>query len=72
MKLIYWSLVFNAFIVIYVCIRRLYEKLFSKPNLLNVAVTRARHDFYLIGDYHRLKSKPYAEVAARELPLLDN
>lgn len=45
---------------------------FSKPNLLNVAVTRARHDFYLIGDYHRLKSKPYAEVAARELPLLDN
>ncbi len=45
---------------------------FSKPNLLNVAVTRARHVFYLIVDYYRLKNKPYAEVGARQLPLLDN
>lgn len=45
---------------------------FSKPNLLNVAVTRAKKEFYLIGDYQRLKNKQYVEVAAKYLPLLSD
>ncbi len=38
MKFIYRSLVLIAFIVIYVCICRIYEKLFSKPNLLELSI----------------------------------
>lgn len=39
-----------------------------KPNLLNVAVTRARHRFYVIGDYDLWRGWPYFNVAARKLP----
>lgn len=38
-----------------------------KPNLLNVAVTRAKSRFYIIGDYNLWKSWPYFEVAAKKL-----
>ncbi len=38
-----------------------------KPNLLNVAVTRARSRFYMIGDYNLWKKWPYFEVAAKQL-----
>ncbi|WP_240501926.1 AAA domain-containing protein [Bacillus sp. MUM 13] len=31
----------------------------SKPNLINVAVTRAKNEFYVIGDYKRFSKKPY-------------
>lgn len=31
----------------------------EKPNLLNVAVTRAKKEFYIIGDQDRIKSRPY-------------
>ena len=31
----------------------------EKPNLINVAVTRAKKEFYIIGDQERIKSKPY-------------
>ncbi|WP_454191151.1 AAA domain-containing protein [Paenibacillus sp. Marseille-Q7038] len=31
----------------------------SKPNLLNVAVTRAKKEFYVIGDYQRFSKKLY-------------
>lgn len=31
----------------------------SKPNLINVAVTRAKKEFYVIGDYKRFSKKPY-------------
>ncbi|MFJ8068426.1 AAA domain-containing protein [Peribacillus sp. NPDC096447] len=31
----------------------------SKPNLLNVAVTRAKKEFYVIGDYQRFSNKPF-------------
>lgn len=35
----------------------------SKPNLLNVAVTRAKDEFYIVGDYDRFKNKEYyAEI----------
>lgn len=34
----------------------------AKPNLLNVAVTRAKKEFYVIGDKDRIKSKPYYNV----------
>ncbi|MGE7879154.1 DEAD/DEAH box helicase [Peribacillus muralis] len=33
----------------------------SKPNLLNVAVTRAKKEFYVIGDYQRFSKKPFYE-----------
>lgn len=36
----------------------------AKPNLLNVAVTRAKEEFYVIGDFQRLSQKQnYCEVA---------
>ncbi|MGA8163898.1 MAG: AAA domain-containing protein, partial [Waddliaceae bacterium] len=38
-----------------------------KPNLLNVAVTRAAHRFYIIGDYQLWHRWPYFDVAARKL-----
>lgn len=40
---------------------------FSKPNLLNVAVTRAKQEFYVIGDIERLSKKPFISVAATKL-----
>jgi hypothetical protein len=38
-----------------------------KPNLLNVAVTRAQSYFYMIGDYDLWGNRPYFEVAAKQL-----
>ena len=38
-----------------------------KPNLLNVAVTRAQSRFYIIGDYNLWKPWPYFDVAAKKL-----
>lgn len=38
-----------------------------KPNLLNVAVTRAKSRFYMIGDYDLWKKWPYFEIAAKQL-----
>lgn len=39
----------------------------KKPNLLNVAVTRACWRFYIIGDYKLWKVWPYFDVAAKKL-----
>lgn len=39
----------------------------QKPNLLNVAVTRAKDRFYVIGDYDLWKAWPYFNVAAKNL-----
>lgn len=39
----------------------------AKPNLLNVAVTRAQSRFYMIGDYDLWRNRPYFEVAAKKL-----
>jgi len=38
-----------------------------KPNLLNVAATRAKSRFYIIGDYTLWRTRPYFEVAAKHL-----
>ncbi|MBF8264127.1 MAG: hypothetical protein HW387_1792 [Parachlamydiales bacterium] len=38
-----------------------------KPNLLNVAVTRACDRFYIIGDYNLWRRWPYFDIAARKL-----
>lgn len=38
-----------------------------KPNLLNVAITRAESRFYMIGDHALWKTRPYFEVAAKYL-----
>ena len=38
-----------------------------KPNLLNVAVSRARQRFYIIGDYNLWHRWPYFDVAAKKL-----
>lgn len=38
-----------------------------KPNLLNVAVTRSCHRFYIVGDYDLWRQWPYFEVAAQKL-----
>lgn len=35
-----------------------------KPNLLNVAVTRAKKEFYVVGDFDRFKVKQYYDVIA--------
>lgn len=37
----------------------------SKPNLINVAATRAKKEFHVIGDYSRLASKPYYKTIAK-------
>ncbi|MEJ7534097.1 DEAD/DEAH box helicase [Staphylococcus hominis] len=39
----------------------------EKPNLLNVAVTRAKKEFYVIGDMQRIQSKPFYEIIYKEL-----
>lgn len=39
----------------------------SKPNLLNVAVTRAKEEFYLIGDYDLLSKMNYYYTASQKL-----
>jgi hypothetical protein len=39
----------------------------AKPNLLNVAVTRAKQRIYVIGDYDLWKACPYFNVLAEEL-----
>lgn len=44
--------------------------LVSKPNLLNVAATRAKDRLFLIGDYHVWKEK--YECFKKALPILDN
>jgi hypothetical protein len=41
----------------------------GKPNLLNVAVSRARARLYLIGDRRDLAQRPYFDVLARRLPI---
>jgi AAA domain len=40
----------------------------GKPNLLNVAVSRARRRLYVIGDYDAWKSLPNFKLLARRLP----
>lgn len=42
----------------------------SKPNLLNVAVTRAKKEFYIIGDYERISPKQYYEIIAGQLEVI--
>jgi superfamily I DNA and/or RNA helicase len=39
----------------------------SKPNLLNVALTRAKHRFFIIGDKNIWADKPYFSTASVEL-----
>ncbi|PHK50110.1 DEAD/DEAH box helicase [Staphylococcus edaphicus] len=38
----------------------------EKPNLLNVAVTRAKKEFYVIGDLRRIQTKPFYEIINKE------
>jgi hypothetical protein len=42
----------------------------SKPNLLNVAVTRAQHRVFIVGDVALWGSKPYFETARSLLPVI--
>lgn len=37
----------------------------QKPNLLNVAVTRAKKEFHVVGDLNRFKEKPYYDDIVR-------
>ncbi|EIM08043.1 putative DNA helicase [Planococcus antarcticus DSM 14505] len=37
----------------------------SKPNLLNVAVTRAKKEFYIVADYQRFATKKHYETIAK-------
>ena len=41
-----------------------------KPNLLNVAVTRAKQRLYIVGDVKLWGQKPYFQVAAQKLPIV--
>ncbi len=40
----------------------------QKPNLLNVAVTRAKKRLYIVGDINIWGTKPYFQTAAKNLP----
>ena len=40
----------------------------SKPNILNVALTRAKHRFFIIGDAGLWGEKRYFQEARRNLP----
>lgn len=42
----------------------------AKPNLLNVAVTRAKKEFYVIGDARRFGSKPHYQVIQQKLEVV--
>ncbi|MGI6245753.1 MAG: DEAD/DEAH box helicase [Pseudochelatococcus sp.] len=42
----------------------------SKPNLLNVALTRAKRRFYMVGDRTLWQGQPYFREAAQNLPHL--
>lgn len=44
----------------------------SKPNLLNVALTRAKHYVFVIGDKNIWADKTYFDVAAQRLPEIGN
>jgi superfamily I DNA and/or RNA helicase len=44
----------------------------SKPNLLNVAVSRAKHRLYVIGDHQAWSTLPYFKVLAAKLPRTDS
>lgn len=37
----------------------------QKANIINVAVTRAKREFYIIGDYSRFSEKPFYQTVAR-------
>lgn len=39
----------------------------SEPNILNVAVTRAKKEFYIIGNYNLLSQKKYYETIANNI-----
>jgi superfamily I DNA and/or RNA helicase len=39
----------------------------AQPNLINVAATRAKKEFYVIGDLQRLSKKPNYSVVSEEL-----
>lgn len=39
----------------------------SKPNILNVAVTRAKKNFHIIGDYNLFKDKQYYSIILEEI-----
>ncbi|WP_413627755.1 DEAD/DEAH box helicase [Fructilactobacillus vespulae] len=43
----------------------------SKPNILNVAVTRAKEEFYLVGDYDLLSKMNYYSNASQKLKRVD-
>src|SRR5699024_1076345 len=38
----------------------------EKTNLLNVAVTRAKKEFYVISDLRRIQTKPFYEIIFKE------
>lgn len=44
----------------------------SKPNLLNVAVTRAKKEFYIIGDEDLISPKQYYNIIAQKIKINSN